>query len=133
MPRDADGTYNRVAGGTLRAGVTPHSTFIDVDDAGRVSGSEADVIRSFAEEIGAEVEFEIGSERQLMELMENGDIDIVAGGFTEDSPWSTHMALTRPYTTSEGGDDVVMGVRPGENRMLVNLETYLARHAGELR
>lgn len=46
------------------------------------------------------------------------------------------MALTRPYTTvtSESGSDekMVMGVPMGENKLMVELERYLARAEGEI-
>lgn len=133
LPVDATGTHSTAAHGTLRVGVTPHSPFTDVDDEGRVTGSEVDLIRGFAEQMDARVEFEVGSERQLVDLMREDNIDVAIGGFTSDSPWSSDMALTRPYDKRADGQDVVMAVRPGENRMLVELESYLAREQGELR
>lgn len=60
--------------------------------------------------------------------IKEGQLDVVVGGLTKKSPWSTHMALTRPYA-----EDLVMGVRMGENELQVALERYLAREHGEIR
>lgn len=46
------------------------------------------------------------------------------------------MALTRPYTSVESDEgeteDMVMGVRLGENALLVALERHLAQEHGEI-
>lgn len=63
--------------------------------------------------------------------MRNGELDLVIGGLAADVPWTSQIALTRPYTTAEGPDgapvDLVMGVRPGENALLVRRRRAGAR------
>lgn len=135
-PKDAAGTYERAAGGTLVVGVSPHEPWTSVEPVtGKVGGSEADLIQGFAEEMGAQVDYRVGAESQLAEWLDDGDIDVAIGGFQSDSPWTDKIAFTRPYETVDTPDDsrkMVMGVRRGENRMLVELERYLGEETGEL-
>lgn len=131
IPADADGTYNRVAGGTLVVGVSPNGPWVSVDKQGaKPGGPEPALLERFAEEIGAQIEWRVAAESELAKLMEQREIDVAIGGFPKDVPWEDSMALTRPYKPTGG---TVMGVGLGENRMLVELERFLAREAGELK
>ncbi|WP_165164761.1 substrate-binding periplasmic protein [Corynebacterium qintianiae] len=137
LPRDTEGTYNRAQDGTLVVGVSEHEPWTSVDDrSGEVTGSEADLIRGFADSINADVEWKVAPESVLAGWMDKQEIDVMIGGLTKSSPWSKHIALTRPYTTviSEDGkkEKMVMGVPMGENKLMVELERYLAREGGEI-
>ena len=101
-----------------------------------VSGTEVELLEGYATTIDAEIRWVPAGENTLAAQMRNGDLDLVIGGLAADVPWTSQIALTRPYTTAEGPDgaqvDLVMGVRPGENALLVDLERYLAEQGGEL-
>lgn len=131
LPVDVEGTFDRASGGTLVVGVSEHPPWVHVDDEGRVTGSEADLITSFADSIDADVEWTAGPESVLADKVRRGEVDVVVGGLTASSPWMSSMALTRPYQTV-AGEKMVMGVRLGENELLVNLERHLAREFGEI-
>lgn len=137
LPHDADGTLDRARGGTLVVGVSEHRPWTIIDDHGGIHGSEADLIRGFADRIGAEIEWRPAPESVLAGEVKEGRVDVMIGGLTADTPWSGEIAVTRPYTTVADGDggreDMVMGVRQGENALLVELERHLAREHGELR
>lgn len=137
IPADAEGTLDRARNGSLVVGVSEHKPWTDVnDETGEVTGSEADLILSFADSIDAEVDWRPAAESILAGQMKAGEVDVIIGGLTATSPWSSHMALTRPYTSAETeeGDteDMVMGVRLGENELLVALERHLAKEHGEI-
>jgi polar amino acid transport system substrate-binding protein len=111
LPRDPDGTLDRVRGGTLRVGVTdnpPHSE------------RELRLLRAFARDLEARVEVTEGAEHELVSDLERGRLDVVAGGLRNDTPWQKHVAMTRPYA----GDRVLLAV-PGENAFIVRLERHL--------
>lgn len=133
-PADPDGTLDRVSGGTLRAGVVHHPPHVDAAGA-EPAGPEPDLIRSFAAAHGADVEWTVTGEEALMTALEKGDVDLVAGGLTSDSPWTTHASLTRGYAEAPGPDgepvELVMAVPLGENQMLSALEAHLDDHAQE--
>lgn len=135
-PRDSQGTLDRVTGGVLRVGISEHPPFATVGADGQVGGEEAELVREYAASIDAEIDWMPGPESALAEAMKAGELDVVIGGFTEDSPFTGDMAFTRPYTTLERPDGstakVVMGVRPGENALMVDLELFLARTTGEI-
>ena len=135
-PADPDGTLDRVTGGVLRAGVVHHPPHVDASGAEPV-GPEPDLIRGFAAAHDAEIAWTVSGEESLMTALEKGDVDLVAGGLTSDSPWTTHASLTRDYAEAAGSDGepvkLVMAVPPGENQMLAALEAHLdaqAREAG---
>ncbi|GAA3702335.1 transporter substrate-binding domain-containing protein [Zhihengliuella alba] len=144
VPTDPDGTLDAVQGGTLRVGATPHAGFVDVagqvgpdgavsDD--QVSGSEVDLVRGFARELGAEVEFVVSSEGELVRRIEEGSLDLAVGGITSKSPWSSKVGVTRPYTEvvlSDGKKHKLVMLAPmGENAFISELERHLDRVTGK--
>lgn len=137
IPADSVGTLDRARDGNLVVGVSEHPPWTDVDEnTGEVSGSEADLVESFAESINADVEWSVGAESIVAERVKAGEVDLMIGGLTTASPWSSHMALTRAYTTVTADDgsseNMVMGVRLGENDLLTSLERHLAEVHGEI-
>jgi ABC-type amino acid transport substrate-binding protein len=129
IPADPDGTLDAVHGGELRAGVSPHEGFVEVDD-GDPQGPEADAIRAFAGTLDAEVAWTVGSEEQLVRGLEDGALDVVAGGITDQTPWLDKAGVTRAYREAEDASGrvhkIVMLVPLGENAFLSELEVFLA-------
>lgn len=137
IPADADGTLDRARDGTLVVGVSEHPPWTIIDaKTGEVTGSEADLIKGFAESINAEIEWHPGPESVLAGEIKEGELDIVIGGLTTSAPWSSQMAMTRSYAAvdSEDGqtENMVMAVPMGENELMVALERYLAQEHGEI-
>ncbi|WP_043361087.1 transporter substrate-binding domain-containing protein [Microbacterium testaceum] len=132
IPSDPQGTLDRVEGGVLRAGISPNGDFVQVDGA-QPSGSEIDALTAFAGSVDAEVEWTVGSEEALVRGLENGDLDVVAGGLTDDTPWTDKAGMTRPYgevTLDDGSTArIVMLVPLGENAFVSRLETFLTAEA----
>lgn len=136
FPADAQGTLEEVRGGVLRVGISENPPWTVVDPDGSVRGTEVDLIQEYAQTLDAEVEWLPGGESAVAAAMRDGRVDLAVGGFPDDAPWTAQIAFTRPYRSATGPDDAevqrVMGVRPGENALLVDLESFLAREAGEL-
>ena len=61
--------------------------------------------------------------------LEHGQLDLVIGGLTAESPWSEKAAITKPYAEvrNEYGDveEHVMAAPLGENAFLLALEKFL--------
>ena len=133
-PADPDVTLDRVTGGVLRAGVVHHPPHVDASGAEPV-GPEPDLIRGFAAAHDARVEWTVAGEEALMTALEKGDVDLVAGGLTSASPWTSHASITRDYAEAQGPDGepvkLVMAVPLGENQMLTALEAYFDQRAAE--
>lgn len=131
VPSDPDGTTDRVSGEVLRVGGSLAEGLVDEDD-GEVSGSEAELVEGFAETLDAQVEWRIGGEEALVGALEHGDLDLVVGGLTDQTPWVDKVGLTRGYTGIEGaeGRSLVWLVPMGENAFLSRIEHFLDAEVG---
>jgi polar amino acid transport system substrate-binding protein len=109
-PRDPEETLDRVTGGTMYVGVIEEEPWVRIDPGEEPQGVEPTLIREFAEELDAEIEWVEGSEAELMEAMRGFQLDVIVGGLTRNSPYSKEVALTRPYVDTE----IQFGVPPGE-------------------
>lgn len=129
IPVDTEGTTERVRGGVLRVGLTHHPPWVDATDPARPDGTEVRLVEQFAAGLGADIAWTIGSEATLVAGLDDGRLDLVAGGFTDDTPWSQQAATTTPYLEErdQGGAlrKHVLLTRPGENRFLVAVEQFL--------
>lgn len=134
IPGDPDGTLERVQGGVLRVGVTEHAPWVELQEGAEPMGTEPELVRAFAERIGAEVTWTPGSEAALATALEDGDLDMLIGGILDDTPWVQSGAVTRPYaevSTADGTEHHVMMTPLGENAFLVELETFLDEEAAQ--
>jgi ABC-type amino acid transport substrate-binding protein len=131
VPVDPDGTYEQVVGGVLRVGASPDGELIRVD-GGEVTGTEATLVEEFAASHDADVEWTISGEEQLVGHLERGELDLVVGAITDETPWVDRAGTTRAYTgiPGSGGIALVMLVPLGENRFLSELELFLDGEVG---
>src|SRR4051812_3774899 len=129
LPRDADGTLERVAGGRLRVGVIVEPPWA-TDTNGVIGGGEAGLAQTIANDVGArEVTWVRAPEHALIEALHQRRIDLVIGGLTADLPWADQVALTRPYAEVNGKRHV-LAAPPGENAWLVRIERVIERQHG---
>lgn len=127
-PADPDHTLQRVTHGTLRVGVSHNEPYTSVTGPSP-SGSEVDLVEQYARTLDAKIEWTEGGEEDLVTRMEKGQLDLVIGGLTKDTPWQKKVGLTRPYaeTTNEFGqtEKHVLAIPLGENAFLLNLDRFL--------
>jgi polar amino acid transport system substrate-binding protein len=116
LPRDPDGTLDRVRGGTIRAGLIEHPPWAS-NDAGGPAGVEVELLEGLAEDLDAEIRWTTGTEGELIDALELGELDAVVGGLTVDSPWVSKAAFTAPYLATR----TVVGV-PAEEPSALDLE-----------
>lgn len=128
FPADPDGTLDRVRdGGVLRVGASPRPGWIEVGD-GPPAGREAGLATGFADHLSAEVEWTVAGEEELVRLLEDGEIDLAVGGFTDTNAWVDKVGLTRAYAEVEVAGTTeahVMMVPMGENALQSELERWL--------
>lgn len=131
VPTDPDGTLQTVSGGELRVGVSSDAGLADAS-TDTPSGPLIDLVDTFAESLDADVEWTAGSEETLVVMLEEGDLDLVVGGLTDQTPWIDRVGVTRGYRDIEGADDraIVMFVPLGENAFLTELEEFLDTEVG---
>jgi polar amino acid transport system substrate-binding protein len=108
LPRDPETTLERVIGGTMRVGVSEHDPWV-VLDKDRPGGVEAELVRRFAEELDAEIEWVEGEVEELASALHVGEIDLLIAGLTSRSKIASEAALTHPYLTTQ----VVVATPPG--------------------
>jgi polar amino acid transport system substrate-binding protein len=136
LPRDSDGTLDRIHDGTMRVGVvvdTPWTT----DSSGVAGGIEGGIVQSLARSLNARVSWKRGQQDYLLTSLQHREIDLVIGGLTADSPWSKQVAFTRPYFTdtvevagSSKPRQHVLAASPGENAWLMRIEQLLITYQG---
>jgi polar amino acid transport system substrate-binding protein len=127
FPQDVEGTLDRVEGGTLRVGVLDDPPWVDLSGA-EPQGVEPELVRQFAEEIDAEIEWVRGPESELAGAMRGFQLDLIIGGLDRQWPYGVEVALTRPYVDTE----VEIGVPPGTELPddLGGVEIWVERNSG---
>jgi polar amino acid transport system substrate-binding protein len=98
-PRDAEGTLDRVTGGTLRVGLVEAEPWVVLDDD-QPGGVEVRLVQELAVRLDTEVEWVRGSESALMEALHVRAVDLVVGGLDSSAPWQDRASLTRHYLTT---------------------------------
>jgi membrane-bound lytic murein transglycosylase MltF len=137
IPRDPQGTFERVRSGTLRAGISDNEPWVR-SAREQPGGIEVELLEELAGQLGATIEWKASSEGVLFKALEHGEIDVVAAGLEKSTPWKKSAALTQPYVRVSGTPHV-LAVQLGENRWLLELERFLQprsaailnRHAAE--
>ena len=97
-PRDAEGTLDRVTGGTLRVGLVEAEPWVVLDDD-EPDGVEVRLVEELAGRLDTEVEWVQGSESALMDALHVRAVDLVVGGLDSSAPWHP-ASLTRHYLTT---------------------------------
>ena len=93
----------------MRVGVSDNEPWVNLDGP-EPTGVEPEIVRRFAEELGAEIHWVQGDSEELVEALEGGQLDVVIAGFTRTSQYKRKVALTRPYVDTE----LLLAHPPGE-------------------
>lgn len=109
LPRDPEGTLDRLRGGTLRVGVAHNPPWAALPAPGEALGVEPRLVRALAAELDARVEWVPGSETALLQALEHRRLDLVIGGLSAADPRAGTLGFSRPYYT----DTLAVGASPG--------------------
>lgn len=122
-PRDIEGTLDRVAArGTIAVGIIAGAD--DAADRPKIDAYLARVARAAK----AQPRLTTGAAEPLLLRLESGDLDLVIGEISSDTPWKTDVAVIEPITTRPQGDaELALSpiARNGENRWIMLLEREL--------
>lgn len=119
LPRDPDGTLDRVRSersfrvGLIAAGDAP------------VGGAETKAfLGRVAAATGATPALKEGASEPLLIELEDGDLDLVVGPLSPESPWLGKVALLRPIGETLAPQHLLVTpiARNGENRWIMLLE-----------
>ena len=131
IPQDPEDTLNNVQKrGFIRVGATEQIPWV-IRQGEEAAGIEGALARNFADSLDVTVVWQWGSTDTHMRKLHNYELDLVIGGLVQTSPWSREVALTKPYMILGENDPSqetfkhVMAVPPGENRWLMELESFL--------
>lgn len=135
VPSDPNETLQTLSERSLRVGASLEPGLVDVDvdvEDATLSGPLVDLVEEFAAEIDTSADWTTGSEESLVRMLEAGELDLVVGGMTDQTPWVERAGATRGYTAIDGADgrSLVMLVPLGENAMLFVLESFLDEEVG---
>lgn len=135
IPRDPEGTLQRIRGGTMRVGATEADPFVVLDGEEPAGGVEVKLAERFASEIDAEIEWVTGSADEILGALEVGQLDLAIGGFASTDPWSANVTFTHPYLTTFAGVGVPEREQVGQDiagmEVAVEQGTDLAGLLGE--
>ncbi len=95
IPRDPEGTLDRVTDGTLRVGITEADPWVIIEE--EPTGVEVTLVEGFAETLSAEIEWVAGPEAELVGALERRELDLVIGGFASNTLWGQKVAIPAHY------------------------------------
>lgn len=137
FPADPDQTLETIREtGVMRAGASHNPPLVvhPETDGGDPTGTEVDLIEAYAEHLGVDVEWMMGSETALFEALQEGQVDLVVAGLLDDSEWTSKSGLTRPYTEETAPDGStrkrVVATPAGENALMTDLERWFDTYEG---
>lgn len=113
-PKDPENTLEKVEEGILRAGITEAPPYVIFNDGGEPAGIEVEIIKEFAKQLNARIEWTKGSESTILELLKERELDICAGGFSSKSVWKKHVHFATPHDTLVYTWGVPSGAIPDE-------------------
>jgi polar amino acid transport system substrate-binding protein len=96
LPRDPKETLRQLPSRPVRVGLVEHPPWV-VRTSGEPAGVEVELIRNFASQLGTTTDWHWGGEQEQLEALEHYQLDIVIGGFTDQTPWAKYVGLTGPY------------------------------------
>ncbi|MFN0264243.1 hypothetical protein ACKTEK_10240 [Tepidamorphus sp. 3E244] len=119
MPRDPEGTLDKVRGKELIVGVMNVSGLDDRETA---------AIERVAQRLEAEAVLQPGEPHKLVADLNTGHVHLLAGGIPKNTPFKSETGLTAPVSSTviEGERvETVFAVRKGENGFLAAVERAL--------
>lgn len=108
VPRDPKHTFERVQHEHLiRVGLSESPPWV-INTPQGPAGAEVELVREFANDIGATPQWIWGSEQQHMKALKQFELDLLASGLAKSTPYSKTVGITGPYFA----EHIVVGVPP---------------------
>jgi len=96
----ADTLDNIIKSGTLKVGVSLFAPWTRQDSSNQLSGFEIDVANKLAQDMGVEAKYSIYEWDMLLDALEKGEIDVIAGGMSITPARALRVNFSRPYAES---------------------------------
>ena len=114
LPKDPEGTLERVRGGELRVGVLTGNP--------RAEAEDRRIVDALAAAIQARPSFHPNDAHHLLWDLQHGGLDLVIGGMPAKTPFSQDVGLSKtagPLFRPGEAEERVLAVRNGENGFLL--------------
>lgn len=121
FPKDPENSFEEAREKALLVGAVPNPPYVEITN-NQFTGIEVEKLREFAERENLLIEFEKGTESELVEKLEKFELHVVIGGISKKTIWKKKAGLTLPYDTRH-----VFLIPKGENRLLEHLESFITR------
>ena len=130
LPTDPGGATARIVKThVLRVGLSENPPWVQFEN-GKPLGVEAELVEGFAQSLGAQVRWTRGAESRLVAMLKDRQLDLAVGGFTTSAPWISETGVSRNFIKRELTEPGhVILTAPGENRLLLRLDRFLARRS----
>ena len=99
--------------GTIRVGVSEFAPWTMRSANGELRGFEIDVARKIAADMGIEAEFKVYDWEDIIAAVQNGEIDVIAGGMAITPARALQVNFSRPLATS--GIGIATNMRKTKN------------------
>lgn len=119
FPADPKHSFKEAQTAGLKVGLVVNAPYVVRDGSG-YSGTEVQLIETFARRYGLDTEFISATESELIKQLEKYELHIVAGGFEKSTIWMSKAGLSTTYDKKH-----VFLVPKGENRLLYKLEKII--------
>jgi polar amino acid transport system substrate-binding protein len=117
LPRDPKHTLERVQHEhSMRVGLSENPPWV-INTPQGPAGAEVELVREFANDIGARPQWIWGPEQQHMRALKHFELDLLAAGLAKSTPYSNIVGITGPYFQ----EHIVVGV-PGSMRPPASVE-----------
>lgn len=100
LPRDPDGTLDRVKRESLRVGVSENPPWV-LRRGKQAIGIEAELVEGFARSLGTKVEYHWGHPEAHLRALRQQTLELAIGGYDSSSPWQGQIGFSRSFYASE--------------------------------
>src|SRR5829696_6285113 len=97
LPKDQHSTVDGIRqSGRMRIGLIENPPWV-IRTSDEPAGAEVELMRRFASQLGVAPEWHWGGDEDLFGALEIFELDAVAGGISDETPWSKRIGITRYY------------------------------------
>lgn len=121
-PKDPENSFDEANNDSLKVGIVNNPPYVIIEN-GKVSGTEIEILKNFANSNELNISFKEGSESILVKKLKNYTIHIIAGGFDKKTIWKKYTGTSTTYDSEH-----LFLIPKGENKLLQRLETHIFQY-----
>ncbi|CAA9266271.1 MAG: hypothetical protein AVDCRST_MAG42-3211 [uncultured Chthoniobacterales bacterium] len=131
LPRDSAGALKKIESERqVRVGVAEHEPWVRWE-GDRATGLEPELIEQWAQTLGARIVWRRDSVAELVKALHRREIDVLAAGLEETTPYAPEVAASQPYLEAPDREGKktprVIAATQGESALLFSLDRFLGQ------